>query len=82
MQKRGTCLPVLGPRLFFSVRCKYGTKKQPCTNVVGRPGSKLAQQLGIERTEILILATLNILPRGGGGVRARKKERKREKVRA
>ena len=53
--EEGSCLPVLGPRLFCSERCKCGTKKQPCTNVVGRPGSKLAQQLGIERTEIFCL---------------------------
>ena len=52
-------------------------------NVVGRPGSKLSQQLGVERTEIFCLYWPHLIKFfQGGGVRARKKERKRVKVRA
>ena len=51
------CLPVFGTRLFLFGTlqmhvCKCGTQKQPCTNVLGGPGSKLSEQLGIERIEI------------------------------
>ena len=64
--------------VFCSERCKCGTKKQPCTNVVGRPGSKLAQQLGIERTEIFCLYWPHcIFCQWGGG--SRDKERKKER---
>ena len=70
------CLPVLGPSssCFCSERCKCGTKKQPCTNVVGRPGSKLSQQrLG---SSVLLRYSAfmgHIAYSGKGGVRARKK---------
>ena len=49
-------------------------------NVVGRPGSKLAQQLGIEPTEIFCLYWPHrIFCQGGGGfARERKKERERK----
>ena len=51
MQRRGAC-PCLVRGCFCSERCKCGTQKQPCTNVLGGPGSKLSEQLGIERIEI------------------------------
>ena len=46
--REDACLPAFGTRLFCSDCCKCGTKKQPCTNVPGRPGSKLSQHLGID----------------------------------
>ena len=47
----GAC-PCLVRGCFCSERCKCGTQKQHCTNVLGGPGSKLSEQLGIERIEI------------------------------
>ena len=55
MQKRGrpyVLARVRSEAVFARNAANVARKKQPCTNVVGRPGSKLAQQLGIERTEI------------------------------
>ena len=56
MQKRCPLpVPVLGPRLFLLGTLQMWHEKKPCTNVVGRPGSKLSQQLGVERIEIFCI---------------------------
>ena len=82
MQKRGACR--IGPRLFLLGMLQMWHEKNSLvwpTNVVGRLGGSSLNSLGSSLLRsLLLLATLNILPSGGGG--SREKERKREKVRA
>ena len=68
------CLPCRSEAVFASERCKCGTKKQTCTNVVGRLGRSSLNSLG---SSILIYsAFIGYIAYSAkwGRVRARKKE--------